>query len=342
MIASTACWGMGLNIGGFWLVCQSDINLQTWMIHSTPKFGASTLCRNTRIQPISTTLCWTNGLMWKASFGKVEDGIVMHGKEQVLTNRNLHGVLKACHDNPVFGGHFGRDKTYKKISQRYYWKGMLTFSVLLISMLLIIGAGWVGALQRCVYWEGRLYGYTHQWPGTGIRELHGGSSTGAHVDGTPDVVSLPSPDKWTTRKGQSYPERSASKPNQQWVQQLGYTHSRYTSGRKSELLAPRRIYKTKEDFRAISYALTGSEDLHGHIRQKIMNLMSNYIKEKLKDYLNQSVNDYLRESYMNSNGTWATDAEMMVTANLLGIDIVVHSKVADRMGWLRYPRLLHQ
>ena len=73
---------------------------------------------------------------------KVEDGIVMHGKEQVLTKRNLHGVLKAYHDNPVFGGHFGRDKMYKKISQRYYWKGMLTFSVLLISMFLIIGAGW--------------------------------------------------------------------------------------------------------------------------------------------------------------------------------------------------------
>ena len=40
---------------------------------------------------------------------KVEDGIVMHGKVQVLTKRNIHGVLKACHGNPVFGGHFGRD-----------------------------------------------------------------------------------------------------------------------------------------------------------------------------------------------------------------------------------------
>ena len=50
--------------------------------------------------------------------------------------------------------------------------------------------------------------------------------------------------------------------------------------------------------------------------------MSNDINEKLKDYLNQSVNDYLRERYMNSNGTWATDAEMIVTASLLGIDIV--------------------
>ena len=65
--------------------------------------------------------------------------------------------------------------------------------------------------------------------------------------------------------------------------------------------------------------------------------MSDDIKEKLKDYLNQYVNDYLRESSMNSNGTWATNAEIMATASLLGIDIVVHSKVADRMEWLRYP-----
>ena len=111
-------------------------------------------------------------------------------------------------------------------------------------------------------------------------------------------------------------------------------------GRKSELLEPRRIHKTKEDgncyFRAISYVLTGSEDSHGLIRHKIVNHMSNDINEKLNDYLKQSVNDYPRESSMNSNGTWATDAEMMATASLLGIDIVVHSKVADRMEWLRY------
>ena len=61
------------------------------------------------------------------------------------------------------------------------------------------------------------------------------------------------------------------------------------------------------------------------------------INEKLQDYLNQSVNYYLRENSMNSYGTWATDSEMMATAILLGIDIVVHSKIADCMDWLRYP-----
>ena len=49
--------------------------------------------------------------------------------------------------------------------------------------------------------------------------------------------------------------------------------------------------------------------------------VSTDINEKLKDYLNQSVND--------------TDAEMFATASLLGI--VLHSKVADCMEWLRYP-----
>ena len=74
-------------------------------------------------------------------------GIVVHGKDNVLTKKNIHGILKVCYDNPVFGSHFGRDKTYKKISQRYYWKYMSNFSVLLISMLLIISAGCVGVVH---------------------------------------------------------------------------------------------------------------------------------------------------------------------------------------------------
>ena len=61
-----------------------------------------------------------------------------------------------------------------------------------------------------------------------------------------------------------------------------------------------------------------------------MNHTSNDINEKAI-YLNRSVNDYLRESSMNFYGTWVTDAEMMATPSLLGIDIVVHLKVADCM-----------
>ncbi|XP_046584442.1 uncharacterized protein LOC124291502 [Haliotis rubra] len=54
----------------------------------------------------------------------VANGIVFHGEREVLTKSRLPSILKACHDNPATGGHFGRDKTFGKISSRCYWKGM--------------------------------------------------------------------------------------------------------------------------------------------------------------------------------------------------------------------------
>jgi len=43
-----------------------------------------------------------------------------------LPEIRVPGILLACHNNPATGGHFGRDKTYKKIQARYWWKGMKT------------------------------------------------------------------------------------------------------------------------------------------------------------------------------------------------------------------------
>ena len=34
-------------------------------------------------------------------------------------------VLKGCHSSELGGGHFGRDKTLAKVSERYYWLGMV-------------------------------------------------------------------------------------------------------------------------------------------------------------------------------------------------------------------------
>jgi len=55
---------------------------------------------------------------------RAERGLLYHGKKEVLIKSRMPNILKVCHDNPVSGGHFGRDKTVAKISDCYYWKGM--------------------------------------------------------------------------------------------------------------------------------------------------------------------------------------------------------------------------
>ena len=34
-------------------------------------------------------------------------------------------ILEACHSDGLGGGHFGRDKTFFKVSERFYWVGIL-------------------------------------------------------------------------------------------------------------------------------------------------------------------------------------------------------------------------
>ena len=86
MIASTGCWGMGLNIGGLFLATQSDI-LQTWMIHSTAKiltfypaseYKYSSYIYNTRLNQRPDV---KSTFRQSVKPNKVEDGIVMRGRE---------------------------------------------------------------------------------------------------------------------------------------------------------------------------------------------------------------------------------------------------------------------
>ena len=38
---------------------------------------------------------------------KIEMGVILHGAKEFL----IHGHVKAYHDNPTSGGHFGHDKS---------------------------------------------------------------------------------------------------------------------------------------------------------------------------------------------------------------------------------------
>ena len=43
---------------------------------------------------------------------------------------------------------------------------------------------------------------------------------------------------------------------------------------------------------------------------------------------------------MIEDGTWVTEAEIVATANLLGLDIYTYSKYGDCMKWMNHPASL--
>ena len=61
----------------------------------------------------------------------VEDGLLY--RKGTKKNQNLlvirdsqkQQILEGCHSNKLGGGHFGRDKTLSKVSERYHWKGIV-------------------------------------------------------------------------------------------------------------------------------------------------------------------------------------------------------------------------
>ena len=103
---------------------------------------------------------------------------------------------------------------------------------------------------------------------------------------------------------------------------------------------PRKTYKTIGDgncfFRCVIYILTGAEDDHLIIRDIVTKHMLE-IGTKLKEYLDCSPHEYLKQTDMNKDRTWATDAEIMATANLLGCDIFIYSMNGDHMAWMNHP-----
>ena len=112
-------------------------------------------------------------------------------------------------------------------------------------------------------------------------------------------------------------------------------------GRASELKVPRKYYQVDMDgncfFRCISYILTGSEDYHETIRGHVVDHMSK-IQEKVKGYLNNHPQTYISQSGIEKDGIWATDSEIMTTANMLDCDIMVYTQRGHATKkWLPYP-----
>ncbi|RWR99509.1 RNA-directed DNA polymerase (Reverse transcriptase), partial [Dinothrombium tinctorium] len=58
----------------------------------------------------------------------IVDGIIYRIKNSqrllALPSHLKNDVLKIFHDDPILGGHYGVQKTFEKISNRYWWKGM--------------------------------------------------------------------------------------------------------------------------------------------------------------------------------------------------------------------------
>ena len=52
------------------------------------------------------------------------DGLGLRARRVVRIEEKTK-ILRDCHEAETGGGHFKRDKTYGKISERFYWNGMM-------------------------------------------------------------------------------------------------------------------------------------------------------------------------------------------------------------------------
>ena len=52
------------------------------------------------------------------------DGLGLRERRVVRMKEKMR-ILQDCHESEIGGGHFKRDKTYGKISERFYWQGMM-------------------------------------------------------------------------------------------------------------------------------------------------------------------------------------------------------------------------
>jgi len=119
-------------------------------------------------------------------------------------------------------------------------------------------------------------------------------------------------------------------------------------GRSQDIARPpKRLHRTRGDgncfFRAISYCVTGTEDGHQTLRNKVTEHMSNKVSRELENYMNSNMSRYMDESNMILDGVWATDAEIIATASLLELDIMIYSSYGSIIehNWQNFPSTFH-
>ena len=102
---------------------------------------------------------------------------------------------------------------------------------------------------------------------------------------------------------------------------------------------PSKLYRILGDgnclFRALSYAITGRQNYHSLVREKIVQ----HIRHKehaLLAHMNGSVNEYLARTGMTNQHVWGTDIEIIAASSLLETDIYVYTKIGFLYKWQRF------
>lgn len=85
-------------------------------------------------------------------------------------------------------------------------------------------------------------------------------------------------------------------------------------------------------FRSLALAVTGSQDSHQELREKIVHFMQK--DSRIDRYLNEASTDYIQRTGMQTPGIYGTDAELYASALLLETDIYTYRKDS----WQRFSR----
>ena len=83
-------------------------------------------------------------------------------------------------------------------------------------------------------------------------------------------------------------------------------------------------------FRAISFAILGSEEYHENVRNTLCNFISLF-NDQLFPFLSEG-EGYLESTEMQKSGTWATETKILVTAKMFRKDVYTWYKGQ----WWRY------